>query len=642
MDFFNAQIKARRNTRWLVLWFALAVCVIILVIYLGVILLVVPQAHFSGIGVTAMGTRMEDMAYKVAQTDFTSWARFLNWEYLIWTTLLVGGTIAGASLWKIFQLSRMGGALIASELGGRLLARATTVAAERRLLNVVDEMSIAAGIPTPKVFVLDAEKSLNAFAAGTGPTNNVVAVTSGLLNRCDRDQLQGVIGHEIGHIVSGDARLNLRLFGVLFGILFLTSIGRALLRGKSRGRSSSKAQGVAILLGMILVVVGSIGVFFGKIIKAAISREREYLADAFSVQFTRNPNGLAGALRMMGGFGTRLEHPRAEEASHLFFGEGVRRFPLFSGLFATHPPIEKRIARIENIPLAKVRESAVRAARAAKGAAEQPGGSGSNFLDIGLDAPAQLAYAQAFIADLPTEPGTDVHTPKGALAAVYALLFAETEAAETQKKQLAIITATYDSTLAKNVCDCAAWLTQRGPRSRLPLLDLALPVLGGFTDEEKRRCMQCANALVRADGRISLLELAQVHILKSALGLPRKRHGLQMERLATDVSCLLALLAHAGNPNDDAAVQTAYLHALKLTSFADVPFPERSKLSPETIDRALDRIAQAMPRFRQRFLSACVAAVQHDGKITLAESELLRAFTQSLDCPAPPLLPDAP
>ncbi|MDR0735666.1 MAG: M48 family metallopeptidase [Zoogloeaceae bacterium] len=632
MDFFNAQTKARRNSRWLVLWFALAVCAIILIIYLGAVLLLGPQAHYVEAGVT---TIIDPEARMSGMGNFT-WARFLNWEYLGWTVLSVGGTIAGASFWKIFQISRVGGALIASELGGRLLARETTVAEERRLLNVVDEMSIAAGIPSPKVFVLDEEESLNAFAAGMRPTDSVIAVTRGLLERCDRDQLQGVISHEIGHIVSGDTRLNLRLIGVLFGILFLTSIGRGILRGSRRG-SNSNSRGTVLLLGVILVVVGSIGVFFGKIIKAAISREREYLADAFSVQFTRNPDGLAGALRMMGGFGTRIEHPRAEEASHLFFGESARRFSLFSGLFATHPPLAARIARIENIALQEVQKSAPPAAAARAAAA---GGGDLGFLNIGLDAPAQLVYAQAFLADLPSDAGRDVHTPEGALAAIYALLYVLTDAPEIRQKQLAIITSAYDSALARNVCDCAVWLAAHGPRSRLPLLDLALPVLGGFAEPEKQRCLKCANALVRVDGRLSPSELALAHLLKSALGFPRARRGLRLESLAADVSCLLALLTCAGNP-DDVAARAAYRHAITQTPFGDTPFPGKSMLRPEAIDGALDHLAQSAPRFRQKFLAACVAAVRHDGKITVAESELLRAFAQSLDCPAPPLLPDA-
>ncbi|MDR1349348.1 MAG: M48 family metalloprotease, partial [Zoogloeaceae bacterium] len=433
----------------------------------------------------------------------------------------------------------------------------------------------------------------------------------------------------------GDTRLNLRLIGVLHGILFLALIGRRLLRALPR--RSGKNQGGALLLGLVLVVVGSIGVFFGKIIKAAISREREYLADAFSVQFTRNPDGLAGALRMMGGFGARIEHPQAEEASHLFFGEGSRHFSLFSGLFATHPPIEKRIARIENSRLDAVQKS-VTPARAAKAAAGTQGG-GSGLLEPGLDGPAQLVYAQAFLADLPTEAGWDVHTPRGALAAIYALLFAATDTPEIRQKQRAIITASHDAALAQSACDCVAWLTAHGVRSRLPLLDLALPVLGGFAAPDKQCCLECANALVRADGRLSLSELALAHLLKSALGLPRARHRLRTERLATDVSYLLALLTHAGG-SDDAAARAAYRHALTLTSFNDTPFPEKSDLRPEAVDAALDRLAQATPRFRQHFLAACAATVRHDGKITVAESELLRAFAQSLDCPAPPLLPD--
>ncbi|MDR2366477.1 MAG: M48 family metallopeptidase [Zoogloeaceae bacterium] len=631
MDFFGAQTRARRNSRWLVLWFALAVCAIILIIHLGVVLLIGPQTAFTAMGVMTVTHPGVVPAHVPRMTPF--WSAFFDWERLGWTALLVGGVIAVASLWKIVQISRKGGAFIAFELGGRLVARETSLAEERRLLNVVDEMSIAAGIPVPQVFVLDEEKGMNAFAAGMTPSDSVIAVTRGLLERCDRDRLQGVIGHEIGHIVSGDSRLNLRLIGVLHGILALTLIGRILLRIRDGG----KERAVVFLLGLLLVLVGSIGVFFGKIIKAAISREREYLADAFSVQFTRNPDGLAGALRLMGGFGTRIEHPRAEEASHLFFGDGSRRIPLLARLFATHPPMEKRISRIENIPLAQVQKSA-KSAAGVTGAASSAVMGEVDLLGLDLSGPAQIAYAQGFLASLPAESGWDAHRPGGALAVIYALLFSE--APEIRQKQLAILTERHGAAMAENVRDCAAWLTAHGARSRLPLLDLAIPALAALSAPDKQVCMQCANALIRADGRLSPSELALAHILKSALGLPRARHVLRTEKLAADISCLLALLAKAGNP-DDAAARAAYQHAMERAPFGgDTPFPESGALKAEAIDAALDRIAQAVPRFRQRFLAACVAAVRHDGKITVAESELLRAFAQSLDCPAPPLLPD--
>ena len=329
MDFFGAQTRAKRNSFWLTLWFALTVFSIVAAVYLGITLI------FAG-------------TPEPGSTVLTLWnaSRFLK------TLLVVGGSIAIASLYKIFQITRKGGAFIALKLGGRPVSRQTDDPLEKRLINVIDEMSIAAGIPTPQVFVLENEPGLNAFAAGTPSTNSIIAVTRGLIDHLDRDALQGVIGHEISHIINGDAYLNLRLIGVLHGILFLPLAGHALLN-----IAASIIEGLFTLLlafflgllGLLLVSIGYIGAFFARLIQAAVSREREYLADASAVQFTRNPDGLAFALRQLDSFGSRIQHPYADAASHLFFGAGKK--PLFfSRWFATHPSVEERLARLQRVP----------------------------------------------------------------------------------------------------------------------------------------------------------------------------------------------------------------------------------------------------------------------------------------------------
>src|SRR5690606_28971990 len=245
---------------------------------------------------------------------------------------------------------RQGGSVVAGLLGGLPVNPATDDPDERRLVNVVEEMAIASGVPVPAIYVLPGEESINAFAAGYGVHDAAVAVTRGALKHLTRDELQGVIAHEFSHILNGDMRLNIRLIGLLHGLLLLALIGRVLLRsgGRSRGRRKEKGGSVQVaLIGLGLVLLGYIGVFFGKLIKAAASRQREYLADAAAVQFTRNPEGIAGALKKIGalGAGSRIVHPRAEELSHLYFASGLRSS--FAGLFATHPPLVERIRRID-------------------------------------------------------------------------------------------------------------------------------------------------------------------------------------------------------------------------------------------------------------------------------------------------------
>ena len=327
MDFFGEQDSARRNTRWLVVLFLLAVVTIIVTLYLVLV----------GI-----------MAFSTSPRTSGPIAFWQPDQFLI-VAVSVSTVILLSSLYKVVQLSSGGGAQVAESLDGRLVTRATDDKLERRLLNVVDEMAIASGIPVPKVYVLDHESGINAFAAGTTTGNAVVAVTRGTLEQLSRDELQGVIGHEFSHIFNGDMRLNIRLIGVLHGILMLALIGRVILRGGSRGHrvssSNKKGGGGIILFALALVVIGYIGVFFGRLIKAAVSRQREFLADASAVQFTRNPSGIAGALKKIAGIGaTRIRHPDAESASHMFFGNGIDNF---MSLLATHPPVEERISRLD-------------------------------------------------------------------------------------------------------------------------------------------------------------------------------------------------------------------------------------------------------------------------------------------------------
>jgi Zn-dependent protease with chaperone function len=343
MDFFGEQARARRKSRWLIFWFALAVLGIVAVVYLAITLMFgwTPEPERK----VSLVARF--ITHEPKNDVLTLW----NSSRFLWTLLLVGGSITSASLYKTFQIARKGGAFVAIKLGGRPVLRETNDPLEKRLINVVDEMSIAAGIPAPQVFLLEKESGLNSFAAGTTPTNSVVAVTRGLLAHLDRDALQGVIAHEIGHITSNDACLNLRLVGALHGILFLTVVGRFLLEiagGASDGGIIFLFFSIFCgLFGVLLISVGYIGVFFGRLIQTAVSREREYLADASSVQYTRNPDGLVTALRQLAEFGSKIRHPNAEAASHLFFGASGRTIPFFSALYAIHPPIEKRIARLK-------------------------------------------------------------------------------------------------------------------------------------------------------------------------------------------------------------------------------------------------------------------------------------------------------
>ena len=330
MDFFQRQENARRRTRWLVAYFVGAIFALAGTFYL---ISLAPYFHAN------------------PEKEGTFW----HFELFRWVTGLTLVVIAFGSLVKITKL-RKGGHAIALALGGRALPAPATDPDERELQNIVEEMSIASGVPMPGIYVLDREPGINAFASGFRPDEAVIGVTKGAMKFLTRDELQGVIAHEFSHILNGDMRLNLRLVGWLHGILWIAIIGQGLLKGAWRCvPTNSKAEdlkkaGLGLffmgsILGGIIYGLGSAGVFFGHMIKSAVARQREFLADAAAVQFTRNPAGLASALKKIGGMGSQIRSGMAEEASHMFFSNGLRNS--WFGFLATHPSLKKRIKLLE-------------------------------------------------------------------------------------------------------------------------------------------------------------------------------------------------------------------------------------------------------------------------------------------------------
>jgi len=328
MDFFGKQAQARTQTTALVLYFVLAVLFIVIAVYAASLSIL----HFT-----------EGMAYDGAPLALPSWRSIVLWDPQLFGWVVSGtlGVVLAGAVYKFLRLSR-GGSAVAEELGGRLLADEPTDADERRLRNVVEEMALAAGVPVPKVYVLDNDTGINAFAAGHNAADAAIGITRGGMTLLTRDELQGVIGHEFSHLLNGDMRINIRIMGILFGIVCLTVIGRVLMYSRGGG---NRGRAPMLLLGVALLVIGAVGVLFGRLIQAALSRQREMLADASAVQFTRNPAGLAGALRKIGSVGARIDSPHAGEASHMFFENGLGK-PMF-GWLATHPPLAERIRAID-------------------------------------------------------------------------------------------------------------------------------------------------------------------------------------------------------------------------------------------------------------------------------------------------------
>jgi Zn-dependent protease with chaperone function len=311
--FREQQERSRAATRWLVALFALTVA-------------------FTVLGVNAALA----LAWRLQFGGFFGYPR---WFFETNTCVTLGFVLGGAWLQTV-QL-RDGGAPVAKMLGGRELVDPHTTL-EKRLRNVVDEMAIASSLPPLRVFVLDREDAINAFAAGWAPQDSVVTVTRGALERLNRAELEGVVAHEFAHVLNGDTRLNMRLIGMVFGLQMVFGFGRSLMTPvDDRDR-----RGPMWLAGLALVIAGSVGWFAGRLLKAGVSREREHLADAAAIQFTRQTVGLGNALRKIATQqerGESLEHANTEFVSHLLLSSQT---PLAGRWLATHPPLAERIHRI--------------------------------------------------------------------------------------------------------------------------------------------------------------------------------------------------------------------------------------------------------------------------------------------------------
>jgi len=430
MDFFAEQDRSRSKAFQLIIMFIFAVALVVISVY----------AVFMGLYYYSL---MDEPGFYAPAFEWFNPRLFLIASGSTLAIILIG------SITKIIALSK-GGSYVAESLGGRLVNRSTRDKDERKLFNVVEEMSIASGVPMPQVYIMDDENGINAFAAGYSTSDAAVAVTRGCCEILDRDELQGVIAHEFSHILNGDMKLNIRLIGVLSGIMIIASIGRMLIfansgrrrknyqhhhqRMERRAPITSSKRGVQILIaGLMLIVIGYLGVLLGRMIQSALSRQREYLADASSVQFTRNPSGIANALKKIGGFsyGSKIASPFADEASHMFFGSAIK------SLFATHPPIEDRIRKVEPNFDGKFIKSSIPDKKAEavssfsgdqkeaplKGSVSQMNLDADTIVkQAGKVTPENVAYGSQLISALPEKVRSSIDDAFGATMVICALL----------------------------------------------------------------------------------------------------------------------------------------------------------------------------------------------------------------------------
>lgn len=622
MNFFRHQEEARRNTGRLILLFSLAVIAVILTVNL---------LFIAGIGFTLGAHRISGI-YDAE-----------HWAVVSFTTLAV---ILISSFFRQLSLSK--GSDVANSLGATLLDPGSRDPDERRLLNIVEEMAIASGMPVPDVYVME-DSGINAFAAGYQPSDAVVGVTRGAISALTRDQLQGVIAHEFSHIFNGDMRMNMRLTGIIYGIVFIGEIGRMIVRGShNRGYTTRRTDPRAAIFGFALMAIGYGGEFFGRMIKSAVSRQREFLADASAVQFTRNPDGISGALKVIGyGAGSRVGSPSALEVSHFFFGP-VMRFR--RTMFATHPPLDERIQKIrpgwdghylkprmQHIELRDFSYNDSDAISGFSGSHDQTPANVDN-----TEAPAESGYATVPYESRGEEflrSELAIINAMSAEALVFALLMSGSSE-ETAREQQNMIQQKHGSATFREALRYLNEVRRTDKEVRLELVERAMPALRRMSLKQYRTMNQTLVGMIQLDNRIDLFEWCLYRLILQYLGrhfgtLPAFRQKRKSAHaLADDIAVVMAYVAHAGTKDYQSAVlafEAGISSEQLLMRDCNPEHAPHKSLKP--LNKALSALIASAPEVRERVMRAISVCVHHDGKITMEERDMIRTLAAILETP---------
>ena len=632
MNFFKAQDKAKKKTNRLVFLFLLAVIFLIIL------------TNLLFIGTFAFLGASEDVSF------YTVFVKTYDRNNIMIISLGVSLLILLGSLYKAMALSK-GGPAIAEMLGGKLIPQSTEAHDERKLLNIVEEMSIAAGMPIPKVYILD-EPSINAFAAGQSNSKSVIGITRGALTHLTRDELQGVIAHEFSHILNGDMRLNLRLISILHGILLIGIVGHHLLNSMRYSRGKKDGGGAIIVLGIGLMLIGYAGTFFGNLIKASVSRQREFLADASAVQFTRNKDTIAGALKKIGGLGSVLETPSASEYSHAYFANGVSSF--LESMFSTHPPLAERIKQIDPAwngrfitPKAVVEEeietskekgnplSGLAATAAVITAAEQL------VNQVGSLTQDNIEYAHQQLLAIPNELKIAAQSAFSARAVIYALLLREQK---NKREAWELLVKFSDPLMPGLTKELLTKIEDIDELLILPLLELCINALRELSKNQYIRFKNTINEIITADKTVDLNEwILQRLVLQQldehfSLRKPAKEKHAYLGAVKNSAEILLSLIAYTEHKDSKEKAEAAFIKGINEIGTKAFKLVTKEDISLNAINASLDQLMQLKPLLKQRILKACATTILSDGNTTRKGLELFRTISTSLNCPVPPLI----
>ncbi len=638
MDFFAAQELARKRTRVMVVLFVLAVLCIALALY--------------AVCVYALGSNL------LAPEDAVPGPLVL-WQPNLFFGILAGVVIlvTACSLFKIARL-RSGGAYVARSMGGLEVLRSTKDADEQMLLNIVEEMSIASGVPMPAVYLLP-EEGINAFAAGFTVSDAVVAVTRGCLRSLTRDELQGVVAHEFSHILNGDMRMNIRLMGVLFGILAIAVLGQLFVRGTAhasfwrsrRSKGSGSATLVLLLVGLAVMVIGYIGVFFGRLIQSSISRQREYLADAAAVQFTRHPQGIAGALKKIGAAPMHgvVANAHSQEAAHFFFASAFKSRRM--RLFATHPPLSERIRAIEPSWDGRfnhaARTHAPRRADQQKSKSSRPPLQPHDFIHtIGQVSAAAIVTAQQMREQI----GADLDHARQNMQVARGVLIGlgiSASSADDDAVQLLQVKKSMEATVYREV---ESWLPRlRGMHinQRFALLDAALPIAVGPDPATCTPLIDLLHDLAHQDAEVNLEELALLRatsmFVEQRRRPARRIAAMSPAQMEMPLCVMLSAIAYATG-SDEAVRVTAFKKGARICNrylLKESLLLPQDCITIEALEAALDQFTHLPIPQKKVIFEGALAVVLADGSVSQDEYSVIRVIALSLGLPMPPLSTDS-
>jgi Zn-dependent protease with chaperone function len=630
IDFFTRQDYARKLSQRLSWLFFAAV--------IGTILLVNVLTHVV-IVQAEKNVRIRDGNYYSVESDGRSYWHADKVKIQLYVTLVTLAIIIGGSWYKFREL-RGGGYAIAYGLGARP-ARPDSDAKERQLVHVVEEMSLASGVPMPEVFVLDNEQGINAFAAGQTQHDAVVAVTRGTLDQLSRDELQGVIGHEFSHILNGDMRINMRMIGLLHGILLIALIGRMVMNTAFHSRSSSQDKNNGnlpiFLFGLLVLLIGSLGHLFGQLIKAAISRQREFLADASAVQFTRNPHGIGDALKKIGGatHHARIYHPRAAETSHFYFANGLNK--AWFSLFATHPPLDERIRRIDpawsgetpSVPSTTVKSRPAATHPLMAGFAAE-----SVVSRIGTVTDEHLEKSTALHAQIPQALLDAAHDAFSARAIILTVLLGERNARNLSAYD--IIERQNDHALRDEIKRWYKIIIALPAALHSSIITLSLPAISQLSPRQRAPFVQLIQQVAHADGVLDPREYCLTRLIFLHLSPPPRRQAniTSLNDLLAPVQIVLSALVYFGQQKPEQQLAALRI-AAGLLQHPQLELLPVKQCGPEALDKALAQLPQASPGLKRKIMHAAAHCVSHDCVVGVQENDMLRIIGMIIEVPVP-------